>query len=148
MRIAAFKLGRLFEHGIRSPDAASGVFNADTFKAWSWYQKGADAGDPNALARFAERDVKHALAQTGPLNANSTMLEAFTFYAAAAELSREEEWPDEAWKSWRFRRATLARLLANGGMMHEVADAYSAMLAKRAPRPSMWWERAEARVHW
>jgi hypothetical protein len=148
VRIAAFKLGHLFEYGVQSADAAAAVLNADTPKAWSWYQKGADAGEPNALARFAEREERNALALTDPLKRNAQLLHAFTLYAAAAERAREEDWPDGAWKDWRYRRATLARLLANAGMMQQVADAYSAMLDQGASRPSTLWERVEAWVHW
>jgi WD40 repeat protein/serine/threonine protein kinase len=135
VRIAAFKLGHLFEYGMQPADAAAGVFNTDTSKAWSRYQKGADAGEPNAVARFAERGERNALAQTDPLERNAQLLQAFTLYAAAAERAREEDWPDGAWQNWRYRRATLARLLANAGMMQQVADAYTAMLDKRESRP-------------
>ena len=96
----------------------------DASKAWSWYQKGADAGEPNALARFAERDENNALAQTDPSKRNALLLQAFRLYAAAAERAHDEDWPDDAWKHWRYRRATLARLLAREGMMQQVADAY------------------------
>jgi eukaryotic-like serine/threonine-protein kinase len=149
VRIAAFKLGHLFEFGARPPgDTAAGVFNPDTAKAWSWYQKGADAGEPNALARFADRDERNALAQTDPLQRNAELLQAFTRYAAAAERSREEDWPDGAWKDWRYRRATLARLLAQEGMMQQVADAYTAVLDQGVPNSSSFWQRVEARFRW
>ena len=148
VRIAAFRLGHLLEYGVPSANAAVGVVNTDAPKAWSWYQKGADAGEPNALARFAERDERSALAQTDPLKRNAQLLQAFTLYAAAAESARDEDWPDGAWKDWRYRRATLARVLANAGMMQQVADAYATMLAKGTPGPSNLWERIEARFHW
>jgi hypothetical protein len=48
------------------------------------------------------------------------LLSAFRFYAAAAERARDAAWPDEAWRHWRYRRATLARLLAREGMMGQV----------------------------
>jgi eukaryotic-like serine/threonine-protein kinase len=146
--IAAFKLGRVFEYGTQPANTATGVSNILASKAWSWYQKGADAGEPNALARFAERDEREALANANPLVRNKQLLQAFTLYSAAAERAREEDWPDGAWKDWRYRRATLARLLANAGMMQEVADAYSAILDKATPRPSKWWERVVARLLW
>jgi WD40 repeat protein/serine/threonine protein kinase len=139
--IGAYKLGHLFEYGAR-PAAAGGASNVQASIAWSWYQKGADAGEPNALARFAERDQRNALAEPDPAKRNAQLLQAFSRFAAAAERAREEDWPDSAWKDWRYRRATLARLLANMGMMQQVADAYGAMPHKEAPRPSMWWERA------
>jgi hypothetical protein len=82
------------------------------------------------------------------LKRNAQLLQAFTFYAAAAQRAREEDWPDGAWQNWRYRRATLARLLANAGLMQEVADAYTAMLAKEKSRPSKWWERLETRFYW
>jgi hypothetical protein len=98
------------------------------------------------LARFAERDERDALARTNPQERNDLLLQAFTLYAAAAERARAEDWPDSAWKDWRYRRATLARLLANASLMQQVADAYGAVVDERTPRPSTWWERVEARV--
>ncbi len=148
VRIAAFKLGHLFEYGVHPADAAAGVINADTPKAWSWYQKGVDAGEPNALARFAEREEKNELAQTDPLKRNAQLLQAFALYAAAAQRAREEDWPDGAWQNWRYRRATLARLLANAGVMQQVADVYAAMLDRGAPRPLTLQQRVQARLHW
>jgi len=102
VRIAAFKLGHLFEYGVRSADAASSLLDADSPKAWSWYQKGADAGDPNALARFAERDERNAFAEPDPARSNAQLLQAFSHFAAAAERARGEGWPDGAWEYWRY----------------------------------------------
>jgi TPR repeat protein len=122
--IAAYELGRLYETGV----AGTGVkFPADQAKAWVWYRKGAEAGEPTALARFGERDERNALAEQDPSKGNALLLEAFRFYAAAAERAYEQDWPDEAWRNWRHRRATLARLLAREGMMSEVAEAYAAI---------------------
>jgi WD40 repeat protein/TPR repeat protein len=142
VRIGAFKLGHLFEYGAQP--RAAGAADIGTSKAWSWYRKGADAGEPNALARFAERDERNALAEHDPVNRNAQLLQAFSRFAAAAERAREEDWPDAAWKGWRYRRATLARLLANAGMMQEVADAYGDMLDHGAPRSSTWWQRVSS----
>ena len=96
---------------------AGAKFQPDPAQAWAWYQKGADAGEPTALARFGERDEQNALSEQDPLKAHALLLRAFRFYAAAAERAHDEDWPDEAWRSWRYRRATLARLLAREGMM-------------------------------
>jgi WD40 repeat protein len=117
---AAFQLGRLFESN--SP--------TDLSKTWSWYQKGADAGEPQSLARLAERDEQRAVAETSLPQQRTLLLHAFAFYAAAAECARDEGWPDDAWRNWRYHRATLARLLARAGMMQQVADSYAAA-AKR-----------------
>jgi serine/threonine protein kinase/TPR repeat protein len=122
--IAAFALGRLYETGV--PGAAVKV-ETDPALAWAWYQKGADAGEPNALACFGERDEQNALAVPDPSKAHTLLLRAFRFYAMAAERAHEEGWPDEAWRNWRYRRATLARLLAREGMMTQVADAYTSV---------------------
>ena len=140
--IAAYELGHVYEIG--SPVAAAGVnpeLQVDVAKAWSWYQKGADVGEPNALARFAERDEKNALAESSSTKRNLLLLRAFTRFAAAAKRAHDEDWPDNAWKSWRYRRATLARLLAREGMMQQVADAYRMVLVQFAPRPPTTWER-------
>ncbi len=134
--IAAFALGRLYETGA---PAAGGKFQPDPAQAWTWYQKGADAGEPTALARFGERDEHSALAAEDAAKAHALLLRAFRFYAAAAERARDEDWPDEAWRHWRYRRATLARLLAREGMMTEVADAYTSVREQvTAHRPTLW----------
>ena len=122
--IAAFALGHLYETG--APGARV-KFQPDPAQAWAWYQKGADAGEPTALARFAEHDERNALAVQEPSKAHALLLRAFRFYAAAAERAHDEDWPDEAWRHWRYRRATLARLLAREGMMGQVADVYTAV---------------------
>jgi WD40 repeat protein/serine/threonine protein kinase len=115
--IAAFALGHLYEAG--APGAAVS-FHADPAQAWAWYQKGADAGEPTALARFGERDEQSAITAQDPTKARALLLSAFRFYAAAAERAHDETWPEEAWRHWRYRRATLARLLAREGMMGQV----------------------------
>ena len=52
------------------------------------------------------------------------MLDAFELYAAAAERARLEDWPAELWRDWRYRRASIARLLARDGEMLAVAERY------------------------
>jgi WD40 repeat protein/TPR repeat protein len=137
VHIAAFELGQLYEYGIRGAQAvAAKPPKQDLRQAWSWYQKGADAGEPNALARLAERDEKNALAQTDLSKGNAAFLHAFALYAAAAEFAHDQDWPDDAWKHWRYRRASLARVLAQQGMMQQVADAYGAILDKGSPQRS------------
>jgi hypothetical protein len=82
--------------------AAAGIapkLQANLAEAWSWYQKGADLGEPNALAWFAERDEKNALAESSSTKRNSLLLRAFTRFAAAAKRAHDEDWPDDTWKS-------------------------------------------------
>ncbi len=129
--IAAFRLGHLYEQGLAAGEHFAGAkLHPDTSKAWHWYQKGGEAGEPNALARFAEREETDGLTEKDQAKRNTELLQAFTLYAAAAELAREESWPDDVWRHWRYRRASLARVLAKDGMMQQVADAYSAALAQ------------------
>jgi hypothetical protein len=134
--IAAFDLGHLYEYGLQPNDTSGIVFHPDAPRAWQWYQKGADSGEPYSLARFAERNENDALATADPSRRNAQLLQAFKLYAAAAERAHDEAWPDEAWKHWRYRRASLARLLAIEGMMQQVADAYGAVLAQGSARPA------------
>jgi WD40 repeat protein len=123
MPIAAYFLGHFYEAGVAGaqPNLA---------KAWEWYERGANAGEPHALARLAERAERQALAEGDSAKAAGLLLRAFGDYAAAAERAYEEDWPDEAWRHWRYRRATLARLLATQGMMQRVADTYAEVLAR------------------
>ena len=132
--VAAFKLGHFYEYGAQvSEKSASPPLRPDMSQAWSWYQKGADAGEPNALARFAERDERNALDETDLSKQATLLLRAFRYYAAAAERAKDEDWPDDAWRHWRYRRASLARVLANRGMMQQVADSYSGVLRQQPP---------------
>jgi WD40 repeat protein/serine/threonine protein kinase len=146
--IAAFRMGRLYEYGsLASVTSEKRVaLRPDAFKAWLWYQKGADAGEPNALARFAERDERSALAEADASKRNELLLQAFSRYAVAAGRAYDENWPDDAWRYWRYRRASLARLLASEGMMQQVADAYSRVLEQRTPARTLW-EQIKAKLH-
>jgi len=131
---------------LRLARGCTGQLRPDLAKAWEWYQKGADAREPTALARVAEREEKSALAESDASRRNAGFLEAFRLYAAAADRARYEDWPDDAWKHWRYRRATLARLLAREGMMQEVADAYSKVLEPRPPERTVW-EQIKNKMH-
>jgi WD40 repeat protein len=129
--IAAFELGRLYEIGIAG-DPTPSRLKRDPDQAWAWYGRGADLKEPNALARFAEREESTSIAEGDHLKANARLLAAFQLYAAAAARARDELWPDPAWKQWRYRRATLARLLAREGMMQQVAEVQAHVPAPNA----------------
>jgi hypothetical protein len=121
--LAAFELGNLYEH---AADAAS----VDDPRAWSWYRRGAEAAEPHALARYGQRELQAGQTASEPLERHRHQLEAFRFYAAAAERARREAWPDEAWRDWRLQRASLARTRALDGGMQEVAASYDAVLQR------------------
>jgi TPR repeat protein len=137
--IAAFELGNLYEHGVnRSDKNDEYVLAPDETRAWFWYQKARDAGEANALARLAARADGAAFSEENAAKKNSYWLESFKYYAAAADRARSEDWPDGAWRNWRYRRASLARPLAREGMMREIADAYEEVRTQYAPPPTIW----------
>jgi hypothetical protein len=140
---AAFELGRLYEHAaqVQAGGKSSG---ADEARAWLWYRRAADAGEPGALGRFAEKADEAAFAAQSAAERRSGFLEAFEFYARAADRARAEDWPDEAWKDWRYRRASLARLLAHEGLMREVAEIYEGVRARYALPPPPMWQRVSS----
>jgi hypothetical protein len=141
--IAAFELGRLYERGVPAvAETATVARQPDLAKAWSWYRKGAEIGEPNALARFGARDDASAVTETSPQKRDALLLKAFASYAAAAERAQAEGWPDDTWSHWRYRRATLARLLAHEGMMSAVADAYLAVRDTGRQGPATWLEES------
>ena len=132
--IAAFRRGRLYEP-------------TDSAQALGWYRKGADVAEPYALARLAEHEELDALAQNDPNLRSQMLLRALSHYASAAERAHDEDWPDDAWKQWRYRRGTLARELAREGMMQQAADAGDAALSRRAsPAPTLW-QRVQVVLH-
>jgi WD40 repeat protein len=142
--IAATRLAQLYERGWtgRARDgnasASPGAIRPDLNLAWSWYQSAADAREPNALVRLAERfELRSARGGRAGLDGPSRealLLRAFSLYASAAERARATGWPEASWRLWRYRRASLARVLAADGRMREVAAAYAAAAANpRAP---------------
>jgi TPR repeat protein len=136
--VAAFQLGRLYETGVgSSQDKSQQKLAPDVPQAWTWYERGAKAGEPNSLARLADREAAVAFRQSTAAAKNSHLMESFKYYAAAAERARNEDWPDDIWVAWRYRRASLARILAREGMMREVGDAYAAVRTNYEfpPRP-------------
>jgi hypothetical protein len=146
--IAASELGKLYEHGASRPGENEEYLMApDNARAWSWYQKAAGADEPSALARFAESDDAAASSEVDPAKKSAMRLEAFKYYASATERARIEDWPDEAWRNWRYRQATLARLLASEGMMRQVADAYSEVREHRPLYAATLWEWIKAKIH-
>jgi WD40 repeat protein/tRNA A-37 threonylcarbamoyl transferase component Bud32 len=121
--IAAFELGGLFEHGIPSPNAAGvDLVVRDWTLAWAWYRKGVEASEPHALGRLADEDLRAAA--RGESSKNAHLLDAFALYAMATERARFEGWRDEEWQVWRYRRASLARMLARQSMTSAVAARY------------------------
>jgi dipeptidyl aminopeptidase/acylaminoacyl peptidase len=88
--------------------------------------------DPRVLGRLAESTERKALTEPAE-KADATLLEAFTLYTRAAEQARKEQWPDSQWLAWRYRRSSLARVLAADGLMQEVARAYERAIAPQVP---------------
>jgi WD40 repeat protein/TPR repeat protein len=143
--IGAFELGNLYEHGVtRTSGQEQYLLAPDQVQAWRWYQSAADAGEPNALARLAEKQDAAAFSEPDIAKKNSYLLDAFKYYAAAAERARREDWPDEAWKNWRYRRASLAHQLAREGMMSEVAQVYVDITTQYASPANTAWQKLTA----
>ena len=130
--LAAFELGTIYERGVGRPGSGGGeLLQTDEAAAWRWYRRGADALEPHALARVAELEETTAATATRASERDRHRLEAFKYYAAAAEAARREDWPDGAWRIWRLRRASLARLLALDGQMPQVASVFDAVRTRR-----------------
>jgi hypothetical protein len=89
---------------------------------------GAQEREAAALAGSAAHAELAALSAPDLAARDALLLEAFRGYARAAERARLEHWPDDAWRVWRHRRASLARVLALEDLMPQVSDAYAAAL--------------------
>jgi dipeptidyl aminopeptidase/acylaminoacyl peptidase len=95
----------------------------------------ADAAGPVALARLGDAADRAALGASTDSERNARLLEAFGFFAAAAERAQRAGWSDEASLRFRYRRASLARLLARAGMMAQVAQVFARVRAGLPPGP-------------
>jgi WD40 repeat protein len=110
--------------------AASAVSRRDHSGTLPWNRTREESREPGALARLAERDERASLEETKPSRRHALLLDAFRSYAAAAERTRAQGWPERELRRWRYRRATLARLLAGDGGVQQVADAYDAVVSR------------------
>ena len=137
LSIAAFELGILYEKGMVQPNGKGSMLLApDVANSWRWNQRAADAGEPHALARIAQAREAAAVFEDNPDKKTALLLESFQFYAAAVQSAIANDWPDSVWNNWRYRRASLARLLARGGKMQEVAQLYTNVTERHPPSPS------------
>ena len=128
--VAGFELGSLYERGTATASDGHNEPGARMSQAWAWFRRAADVGEPNALARIGDEKVGTALTSGATTAARSTnLLDAFYYYAVAAERARIENWPDDAWSRWRYRRASLARFLAREGMASDVVVIFTKSLA-------------------
>jgi hypothetical protein len=127
LSVGAVRLGQFYE--ARASDSVGGLeASKDASLAWSWYQRAKSRGDPSALARFAEREEQDAVRAETSAARDRLWLDAFSDYAAAVTLARQQEWSEELWRNWRYRRASLARLLEQDGLMREVAQRYQSSI--------------------
>lgn len=98
-------------------------------------QKAASHATPVPASTFAIR--AEALELAGESSATglsaAALLVAFRDYAVAARSAQEQGWPQSRWRTWRYRRASIARLLAREGMTRQVVDAYRAALRNWRP---------------
>jgi WD40 repeat protein/TPR repeat protein len=132
LSIAGFELGALYEHGVAPADGAGHAWPADPAKASHWYQEAAKRDEPNSLARLAERSETDAVTRPGAAG-DPQLLSAFTLYARAVARAEALGWPVSVWKAWRYRRSSLARVLAVDGKMQEAAEAYRSVLHDTQP---------------
>ena len=79
----------------------------DEVRAWSWYDKGAAAGEPQSLVRTAERFDDAALSAGDDATCREKLLAAFVRYADAADRAAAADRPDDLWRGWRYRRASV-----------------------------------------
>jgi hypothetical protein len=89
---------------------------------------GAGRERPEALSRSAVAEESAASQERDLARRNAHLLEAFRDYSAAAELARRDGLPDDVWQDWRYRRASLARILARDGLMEQVAETYASVI--------------------
>jgi len=107
--------GEVQEVGSSAPGRPSRILTADTEK-------------PESLGRFAEQEEREALGAADAQSRRSKLLQAFRHKAAAAERAQHEHRPIGDWAHWRYRRASIALVLSDEGMMQAVAENYRAVL--------------------
>lgn len=85
---------------------------------------------PLALARLGDAAERAALDAQTESERTACLLRAFGYFAAADARAERAGWPDNASMPLRYRRASLARVLARAGMMPQVAQTYERVLGE------------------
>jgi WD40 repeat protein/tRNA A-37 threonylcarbamoyl transferase component Bud32 len=104
-------------------------------------REAAESRDPNALARLAETAEEAALDAKTRAERNAHLLDAFGYFAAATLRAESEGWSEGPFRRWRYRRASLARLLARAGMMEQVSESYESVRVRNTPPRVTVWDR-------
>jgi hypothetical protein len=87
-----------------------------------------DSAIPLALARLGDAAEREALGAGSDSERTTSLLKAFGFFAAADARAERAGWPEGASRDLRYRRASLARVLARAGLMPQVAQVYERVL--------------------
>lgn len=87
-----------------------------------------DSAGPLALARRGDAAEQAAFSARTEAERAACLLQAFGLFAAAQASAERAGLPDDASRRWRYRRASLARVLASAGMMPQVAQVYERVL--------------------
>jgi hypothetical protein len=89
-------------------------------------QKAQSAGDPSAFALAGEWEDRQLLATPAGADRLPHLLSGLRAYQQAARLGESAGWPEQTVRDWRFRRASLVRLLAKQQRMHEAGQTTAA----------------------
>ena len=119
---SAFALGQYYELPTCNEDCPR--CHPDLVKAWDWYKRGAESREPYALARFGQRADEVASASDSLSVRTERLLDAFSFFTAAIEEARKQNWSVRYYLGWQNRRASLAHVLARDASVEVVGNAY------------------------
>jgi WD40 repeat protein len=93
----------------------------------AWVRKAQKAGDPSAFALEGAWEDQHLLATQGDAQQLPLLLADLKAYRQAVQLGEAAGWPEQTVRDWRFRRATLARMLAQRQKMDEAVQAIASV---------------------
>src|SRR5262249_51292710 len=76
------------------------------------------ADDPRILVQTAEAEERAAIASPKPSDKYARLQHALALYTKAVQRASDSGWPQGYVRPWRYRRATLVRVLDRLGTLH------------------------------
>jgi hypothetical protein len=119
---ARSQLKQAWDKGVARAGTELARLDGGTAEGESWLRKAEAAGDPSAYALEGEWKDQRLLATHSDAEQLPQLLAGLKAYRQAAQLGETAGWPELTVRDWRFRRATLARMLAQRQKMHEAVQ--------------------------
>jgi WD40 repeat protein len=120
---ARSQLNQAWDKGVARAETELARLDGGNAEGEAWLRKAEAAGDPGAFALEGEWEDQQLLTIHDEFAQRPHLLASLNAYRQAVQIGDAAGWPEQTVRDWRFRRATLARMLAQRQQMHDAVRA-------------------------